>query len=301
MLKAPAHQGMTPDDLAELMDTFQDVTLKLQSSHDQLTSEVRRLKSELRDANDALERSRRLAALGEMAAGIAHEIRNPLAAISLDAASLASETCREQQTAAAHRITFAVKTLNAIVQDVLAFAGDARVRATSVDAAEACMRAVDECLASEEEGSAGDIRVELGPWEEMELWCDPHLVHRALVNIIRNAVDAMRECEPPEGGHVLSVRTARVEARSGRRGHWSALVVADTGPGMSQSVVERMFNPFFTTRATGTGLGLAIVHRIGDAHGGRVEVQGQRSDGVRGAEVRLVLPGHDAAAEVEAA
>jgi len=288
-------QRLSADDLADLMASFQEVTLKLQSSHDQLTGEVKRLKHELSVANEALERSRRLAALGEMAAGISHEIRNPLAAISLDAASLAHETERSQQEQAAGRIIFAVKTLNAIVQDVLAFAGDAPVRPTVLDVDELCERAVIECEAAVPEGEQQPIHVELGPYEVGNIEGDVHLLHRAMVNVIRNAMDAMRESAAPDGGHRLHVRSERDEPGQ------AVLVVTDTGPGIPAGVVERMFNPFFTTRATGTGLGLAIVHRIADAHGGRVVVVGQRADSVSGAEIRLVLPQRDAAEQTEAA
>jgi signal transduction histidine kinase len=90
-----------------------------------------------------------------------------------------------------------------------------------------------------------------------------------------------------------------VQALQGQEGE-TEVVISDTGPGIPQTVIERMFNPFFTTRATGTGLGLAIVHRILDAHGGRVVVNGNRT-GSCGAEVRLVLPRHDAAVNAEAA
>ncbi len=273
------------------METFQEVTDKLQISHDQLTSQVNRLKCELRVANDALERSRRLAALGEMAAGIAHEIRNPLAAISLDAASLACEKDREHQEQAAGRITFAVKSLNAIVQDVLHFAGDTPVRAMAMDVEGLCARAAEECAGV----SDAEIAIELGPWGVETMMADAHLLHRAMVNVVRNAIEAMNETDAPEGGHCLCVRSELNDAGE------VVLVVSDTGPGIPSEVSERIFNPFFTTRATGTGLGLAIVHRIVDAHGGRVEVLGQRGDGERGAEVRLVLLRELPADQTEAA
>lgn len=273
------NQRLSANDLADLMETFQEVTDKLQTSHDQLTAKVHRLQGELDVANDALERSRRLAALGEMAAGIAHEIRNPLAAISLDAASLAHETDREHQLQASQRITFAVKSLNAIVQDVLHFAGDTPVRASMLEVEGVCARAVEQCAGVSE----SEVAIELGPWEVECVAGDAHLVHRALVNVIRNAFEAMSHTPAPEGGHMLSVHSQLNAAGE------AVVVVSDTGPGIPGEVSERMFNPFFTTRATGTGLGLAIVHRIVDAHGGRVEVLGQRGDGVRGAEVRLVL------------
>ena len=102
--------------------------------------------------------------------------------------------------------------------------------------------------------------------------CDPTLMHRALVNIVRNGIEAMRD-----GGGRWELRVG-VERRwlpdpSGAARSYTALIVRDGGPGIPSGVMERMFNPFFTTRATGTGLGLAIVHRIMDAHAGRVLVR----------------------------
>jgi len=291
-------QQLTPDDLAELMTTFQEVTLRLQHSQDQLTGEVHRLKRELREANDALERSRRLAALGEMAAGIAHEIRNPLAALSLDAATLASESELPSQREAAERIGRAVRTLNAIVQDVLHFASDTPVRIATHSVSELFARALEMCVVGP------DVRIELGPWEAESADVDEHLLHRALVNVLRNAIEAMQETPVPVGGHRLRLASSLLNNGDVR------LIIADTGPGIPESVVERMFNPFFTTRATGTGLGLAIVHRIVDAHGGRVEVIGERAGGAAsgreplvkgGAEVSLVLPRQDDSANAEAA
>jgi K+-sensing histidine kinase KdpD len=100
-------------------------------------------------------------------------------------------------------------------------------------------------------------------------------MHRALVNLIRNATQAM-----PDGG-TLTLEASRDETAV-------HLVVRDTGPGIGDEAVDRIFNPFFTTRDTGTGLGLAIVHRILDAHGGSIAVHNDPSAG--GAVFTLSLP-----------
>src|SRR5207237_6939981 len=95
-------------------------------------------------------------------------------------------------------------------------------------------------------------------------------LHQAMVNLIRNSLHAMSETPPARGGHVLTLEAGPARSDVGRS--LFMLRVADTGPGVSHDAMDRMFNPFFTTRATGTGLGLAIVHRIVDAHGGRIAV-----------------------------
>src|SRR5262245_49927759 len=116
---APA---LSPGDLAELLGAFNDVTTRLQSTHDTLRAQVARLEGELRQANEQIERSRRLAALGEMAAGIAHEVRNPLGSIRLHARMLEHDlTERPEQRGLAEKIISEVRGLDAVVGDVLSF------------------------------------------------------------------------------------------------------------------------------------------------------------------------------------
>src|SRR5262249_23477983 len=108
------------------------------------------------------------------------------------------------------------------------------------------------------------------------------------VNIIRNALEAMNEAPPPEGGHVLTLEAGPVRLDDGRA--MFGLSVTDTGPGIATDTIDRMFNPFFTTRAAGTGLGLAIVHRIVDAHAGRVVVRSRLEGAERGTTFQILLP-----------
>lgn len=276
----PASSGMSERDLAELIGAFNDVTTKLHGAHEALTAEVTRLKRELREANEQIERSRRLAALGEMAAGIAHEVRNPLGSIRLYARMLEQDLAdRPQERGLAVKIAGAVKGLDAVVGDVLAFSREMRVSWGTIESEALLRGAVQECVP---EGDAWvRVRTELS-----EFAGDAGLLHRALVNVVWNAVEAMRE-KGGEMGLELRVRGAKVEGQAG----WASIVVRDSGPGIPADVLPRMFNPFFTTRATGTGLGLAIVHRIVDAHGGRVSVRNVTARGVvQGAEVELVIP-----------
>lgn len=287
----PASAPLAEGDLAHLLGAFSEVTAKLEATHEALRGEVRRLKDELRDANEQIERSRRLAALGEMAAGIAHEVRNPLASIGLYARILEQELAerpRERETAG--KILASVRGLDAVVCDVLAFAREMRVGRVEAVASELLGRALREVQADVDWAAAGVavVRHDLEA-DEVELECDTGLVHRALVNIIRNAVQAMTAHATGRRELILSaaVRRVRAPAAGGPSTTMAVLAVRDTGPGIPPEVRSRMFNPFFTTRATGTGLGLAIVHRIVDAHGGRVAVRNHK-DG--GAIVELLLP-----------
>lgn len=282
--------AVAPADLAELMAAFNDVTARLQGTHESLHREVVRLKAELHEANEQLQRSRRLAELGEMAAGIAHEVRNPLGSIRLYAQMLEQDlTDRPAQCSVASKIASAVRGLDAVVGDVLSFARDMKVSCEATTAS-----AVLEGALNASWGGQERVRVvRRGGAEEsatLACWCDPHLMHQALVNIIRNALEAMAEVPAPGGGHILTLDAADAVGHDGRPA--TVLTVSDTGPGVSAEIIDRMFNPFFTTRKTGTGLGLSIVHRIVDAHGGRVVVwsNAERAPGSRGTTFELVIP-----------
>lgn len=292
MTQATVHSGVgvSSSELGELFSAFNEVTGRLQETHERLTGEVVRLKGELRRANDELDRSRRLAALGEMAAGIAHEVRNPLGSIGLYAEMLTADLSdRPQERAIAEKIRRAVTGLDAVVGDVLSFSRTMQVRVGEVALPEAVERAVESCGESllREPGVTvslvGEARV---------IGADRSLLQQALVNIVRNAAEAAVSGAQVRAAAIeVSWGDEEIDAGDERR-RAVRIAVADSGPGVTDEVRERMFNPFFTTRNVGTGLGLSIVHRIVDAHGGQVRV---RNAGVSekfpgGAVVELILP-----------
>jgi signal transduction histidine kinase len=257
--------SLSPTDLAELMSAFTEVTTKLEHTHAQLRGEVARLNSELRDANEALQRSRRLAALGEMAAGISHEIRNPLGSIKLYASMLEEDLAeRPEQQQIVGKIGRAVRGLDEIVGDVLSFARETNARFGPCETRPLIEQALEACCAE----IVGAVRID-EPSGSIELECDSSLVQQALVNVLRNAGEANRVAGGDE--IVISCDRATIE-RDDRDEAAVSITVSDRGDGIPDRVIERMFNPFFTTREAGTGLGLAIVHRIVDAHRGVVEV-----------------------------
>lgn len=268
---------LAPDDLAEVIQAYSAVAERLQASHEALSDEVVRLQQELATKNAQLERSKRLSALGEMAAGIAHEIRNPLAAIQLYAEMVTDDLTpghvTEQSLGFAadntHKIADAVRGLSAIVNDVLSFARQIEPKVQTLESESALQKVIDAHRPAIE---AHGIAVALEIKAEAVV-ADADLLHQALLNLVRNAVDAMAE---QGGGRLtLAVETGRI-------------TLTDTGPGLPEAVVDRIFNPFFTTRSTGTGLGLAIVHRIIDAHGGAIAVHNHPEHG--GAVFTLELP-----------
>jgi signal transduction histidine kinase len=310
--------SLSTSELTQMLSLFNDAAAKLQTTHEQLRAEVARLQGELKAANDEIARSRRLAALGEMAAGIAHEVRNPLGSIRLHAKMMEEDLVdRPEQRTLASKILQAVRGLDAVVGDVLSFSREMRVRPYPNDSMELLQGAVGEAMESHagrvKSGVCGspptrdhgtiEVVYQSIAGDAEHVWCDAGLVHRALVNVVQNAVQAM--CpdeadlsgmdEKKRRGCALSRRSVLMVGASSRLvmtpdgGERPVVVlsVRDSGPGLPAEVMERMFNPFFTTRAAGTGLGLAIVHRIVDAHGGSVRVRNHEQGG---AVVELLLP-----------
>jgi signal transduction histidine kinase len=291
--RSATRPAMSESDLAEVLGAFNDVTAKLHAAHESLGAEVIRLRGELRAANEQIERSRRLAALGEMAAGIAHEIRNPLGSIRLYARML-SEDLKDRPTerSIAEKIAGATRGMDAVVTDVLAFSRETKAELKPVELEAVVAKAIDECIACDREEQRGRAAVEVCIRGEAMVQADAGMLHRAVVNVVRNGIQAMREVEGSGAARPVRLEVA-IEERvvpeaDGTSKRFIAILVRDHGPGLPVGIAERMFNPFFTTRATGTGLGLAIVHRIIDAHGGRVSVR--NSDDSVGAVAELLLP-----------
>ncbi|MFG0306340.1 MAG: sensor histidine kinase [Phycisphaerales bacterium JB040] len=284
----PPAPGLSASDLAELMTSFNEVSARLQETHETLRAEVNRLNAELREANEELQRSKRLAALGEMAAGISHEIRNPLGSIRLYARMLQDDLAGQpEQRDIAVKIAGAVGRLNEVVGDVLAFSRENRINPHPLDAEAVLTRVVDACAGLFDDAPG----VAAGPG--VRLHADAGLLEQALVNVVRNGAEATRHAGRSTREMTLTARAVH-DPGSGRP--CTLLEVRDAGTGIRPEVIERMFNPFFTTRETGTGLGLAIVHRIVDAHRGRVAVFNNADlvPGTPGATVQLWLPEHTA-------
>ncbi len=275
-------------ELGEIIEAYNRVTERLEYSHRRLTQEVSRLHRQLDEKNRELARKERLAALGEMAAGVAHEVRNPLGAIQLYASMLDRDLdALPEAQRLVQKIAGAVTSLDGIVSDILAFAGNDRLDPQPIALGTILNEVL--ALATPQQDARGAIVHVDESTAAARLEADDRETTRALVNLVFNALDAAGE-----GGRVW------VTARGEGDGH-VAITVADDGPGVPDELVQRVFNPFFTTKDTGTGLGLSIVHRIAEAHGGRVEV-GKREGG--GAACTLILPGtirREAANDEEAA
>lgn len=227
---------------------------------------------ELSIVRDELVRKKQLAALGEMAAVVAHEVRNPLAVLQNAISGLQKPTLTDADRVTLHMILGEeVQRLDGVVRGLLSY-----VRPIDPEMEDVDVRVLVERAASAADGTA--VEVVIGPEVNGTFVADPALLRRAVDNLVENALQAM------EPGGRLTVALAR---RVGPREREAHLTIEDTGGGMNGEVVARATTPFFTTRASGTGLGLAIVDRIMEAHGGRVEIA---SEPERGTRVTLVLP-----------
>lgn len=283
---ASSHAMISDPDFVSILRTYNDVTARLKRSHETLLEEVQRLRDELSAKNKQLAHRERLAALGEMAAGVAHEIRNPLGGIGLYSSLLERDLGDlPAQRDIARKISAGVQTLEGIVRDILAFAGGAELVLERVSARTVIDAALSQAAA---QIATLGLAVEVDEaFAGIELWCDPGQIERALANLIFNAIDAAGE-----GGQIW-VRC--VPADDGARGSRGLVHIAveDNGSGLPPDAGSRIFHPFFTTKQNGTGLGLAIVHRIAESHLGRVTA-GRREGG--GASVVLSLPARPASA-----
>jgi signal transduction histidine kinase len=214
------------------------------------------------DRIEALEVARRkenLAAVGELAAGLAHEVRNPVAAIRGASQAMGPEATGEQRREMLDVIEEETERLGRVVGEFLDYARPGEPRRDRVDLAELARRVRK---GAELSGRQLEFELTVDPDAPPALG-DVDRLHRAFENLVRNAWEAAGE-----GG------TLRVEVYSENAGR-VAVRFEDNGPGIPAREVERLFQPFHSTKRGGTGLGLALVHRIVEAHGGELRVEGR--------------------------
>ena len=273
---APTDQAQRLEELGRIILAYSDVTDKLQKSQEQLTRQVASLQAELSEKNKLLERKERLAALGEMAAGMAHEIRNPLGGIQLYASLLANDVAAMPQSLQlVGKIAGGVRRLEGLVSQVLHFTPEISITRTEADIAAVVDLALE--LAQPRIAAAG-VEVRLHGERPLLADVDEHLFGQAVLNLVLNAVEAM------DDGGTLDIQYRRALSQDGD-GRLK-LKIRDSGPGIPHAILDRIFNPFFTTKDTGTGLGLAIVHRIVDAHDGTITVTNPPGGGAQ-FEIRI--------------
>jgi signal transduction histidine kinase len=265
-----AAAALSPE-LATVLRDYMDVTDRLQRTHETLQREVERLRHELASKDQELERRRRLAALGELAAGVAHEVRNPLGAIQLYSGLLRS-ACADQGQALdlINKIEAGIQAIDRVVQDTLALTPRSG-RLAQRPIAEVLAAAVESSRAALQQAGV-TVRIRQSE-PDLAVTADGSLV-RVFVNLIVNAAQA----SPPG---------SEIEVLVGRRERRVVVRVRDEGPGLPPELWDRVFDPFFTTKEQGTGLGLTIAHRLVEAHGGTISA---RNRARTGAEFTVALP-----------
>src|SRR6202049_5188282 len=254
--------------------------------YQELAENLAETNRKLHQAQEEARRSERLAALGQMSAGLAHEIRNPLGVIK-GSAEMLQQKLGEQNplaTELAGYISTETNRLSALVTRFLDFARPLHAELTPQDITSVLDRAVhDVAMTHKEEGAS--VRVERQYQQNLPLVpLDESLSEQAFVNLIQNAYDAMGG-----GGGTLRVVAARAKS-SNQAG--VEVRIEDTGPGIPDELREQIFNPFVTTKKTGVGLGLSIVSRIIDGHHGtiRVEDKNNGATGQQGARFVIFFP-----------
>lgn len=242
---------------------------------------LRRVRSAERRARSA----ERMAEIGAMTGGLAHEIKNPLSTIGLNAQLLAEaiedsraeEGERSRMLARVGSLRREADRLREILSDFLEFAGQMRLDKRPTDLNALVGELVD-FFTPEAQRHGVRLRAELTPGG-LTATVDPKLIKQALLNLMLNATQAMDSARGTENGRARELILRTLEAREPDGGEVARIEVIDTGPGVAQELKERIFEPYFTTKSGGSGLGLPTTRRIVEEHGGRVEMHSEPGTG----------------------
>jgi two-component system, NtrC family, sensor kinase len=233
-------------------------------------SERKRVEGQLERQREVLYQNEKLAALGTMAAGIAHEMNNPLGIITtrievmlLDAEQQALPAQVLDDLQVLHRASQRVARIAAGLRSFARHSPGDRVSLDLNAVVEESIQLVQKPLAADNVYIVVSLDHMLPP-----IFGDATTLHQVLMNLLTNAREAM-----PEGGQI------RVETGPAERPGWIRLLVADTGAGIPAEEISKIFDPFFTTKRTGTGLGLSVAYEIIQQHGGTVDVQSRPGAG----------------------
>lgn len=250
---------------------------------------TRRAIAKVRAAERRARTAERLAELGGMTGGLAHEIKNPLSSIGLNAQLLAEGLDElpvdPDAKAKLHRRVGSLKRevdrLKGILTDFLEYAGELKLARADTDV-NTIVDELSDFFMPQAQASGVRVRVDLAPGPLIAPVDATH-VKQALLNLMLNAVQAMTQADSP--AKELIVKTAA--SRDAERRPVVLIHVIDTGPGIEPSVRERLFTPYLTTKPGGSGLGLSTTRRLIEAHGGRIDVHTEQG---RGTDFVVTLP-----------
>jgi len=253
---------------------------RLTNSFNSMIERLERAKKELDIYHfNQMERADRLASIGEMAAGIAHEIKNPLTGIASAITIINDDfSASDPRKEILGEVLEQVKRMDKTVNDLLFFGKPAEPEPVCTDLNSVLRKTL--IFASQHRGSKGgviekvmDIQEDIPP-----VYVDPKQIQQVFLNLILNAIQAM------QSGGVLTIKTALVQEGQQK---WVTVTISDTGPGIPEQILGKIFTPFFTTKAQGTGLGLAICHKLVTQQGGTIRVESK--DG-KGTDFYIQLP-----------
>jgi len=220
--------------------------------------------TEFERMKDRLERDERLMAMGEMAARMAHEIKNPLGSMELFLSMLLNEKLRQQDRKYIDYVLFGVKTIDRIINNLLSYTKPKTLALTETRLSQVIKETLDfMSLSAQSRGISLEVDTCFGE----PSFFDPDLIKLVIMNFISNAIDAMERING-------TIKVALKE-----EGKYAVIVISDNGIGMSEELQKNIFNPFFTTKDKGVGLGLYIVYNIIKAHGGYIEVESVEGSG----------------------
>ncbi|MEE2828448.1 MAG: ATP-binding protein [Myxococcota bacterium] len=260
------------DDIGRLARSFNAMAASLEERDRKLqerSGELERALSDLRTSQETVVRSARLATIGQMAAQIAHEVRNPLNALGLNVELLVDEVESGNKEVAKELIEAIRNEIVRLTEVTEAYLAMGRLPPLRLDACD-LSGLVEELMRFQgEELERSGVKVDVAiPDGLPEVQVDAGQLRQALLNILRNAVEAMNAAD----GGSLRVTAGVMEGGV-------VLEIGDDGPGMDAELVSRIFDPFFSTKDTGSGLGLPITHQVSAEHGGRIECRSTPGDG----------------------
>jgi signal transduction histidine kinase len=235
--------------------------------------------TEAAESERGLRRSESLAAVGQATAQVAHEIRNPLGSIRLGVSMLRDSVHDQEALNTIELVERGIKHLNKLVVDVTQFSRQKKLERSHVDLHELINMSLDLVSESVKEKRTPVEKVFTG--ERMVGDWDGHQLRQVFVNVISNAVDASGEGSPIKiSTKVVTLNeNGRVDQLAARR--YARIAITDQGKGIDQTTVERIFEPFFSTKKRGTGLGLAIVKQIVELHEGKISLDSPAGKGTR--------------------
>jgi signal transduction histidine kinase len=231
--------------------------------------------TEAAESERDLRRQESLAAVGQATAQVAHEIRNPLGSIRLGVAMLRDNVSDQEGLNTIDLVERGIKHLNKLVVDVAQFSRRKALESSDVDLHELINRSLELVVDKIKEKDTV-VEKDLLQRRIVGHW-DPDQLRQVLVNMIGNAIDASEKHAPIR----ISTEIVSIDLPNGVSSRRARLIIADQGKGIDSANLERVFEPFFSTKKRGTGLGLAIVKQIVDQHGGTITVQSEIDKGTK--------------------